>query len=60
MMVDTCIICGKIIPEGRQICYDCETAPMPAGNSSLPHDYKNSVLSEPPDSPLTPSTEPNP
>lgn len=32
-MVDTCIVCGKIIPEGRQICYACETAPIPAGSS---------------------------
>lgn len=23
-MVDTCVICGEIIPEGRQVCPNCE------------------------------------
>lgn len=23
-MEDRCIICGEVIPEGRQICYACE------------------------------------
>lgn len=24
MMEDRCVICGKIIPEGRQVCPECE------------------------------------
>ena len=23
-MVDTCVCCGDIVPEGRQVCYRCE------------------------------------
>lgn len=23
-MVDTCCCCGKIVPEGRYVCYICE------------------------------------
>ena len=23
-MVDTCIFCGEIIPEGRMVCWACE------------------------------------
>ncbi len=26
-MVDRCICCGEIIPEGRQVCIDCENSP---------------------------------
>ena len=22
--VERCVMCGKIIPEGRQVCYGCE------------------------------------
>jgi hypothetical protein len=22
--VDTCIMCGEVIPEGRQVCINCE------------------------------------
>lgn len=24
-MVDRCVICGAVIPEGRQVCPDCES-----------------------------------
>lgn len=24
MSVDTCVCCGEIIPEGRQVCWNCE------------------------------------
>ena len=27
-MVDTCVCCGEVIPEGRQICYVCENCLM--------------------------------
>ena len=23
-MIDQCIICGTYVPEGRQVCIDCE------------------------------------
>lgn len=26
-MSDTCICCGRDIPEGRQVCMQCETMP---------------------------------
>lgn len=25
-MIDTCICCGEIIPEGRFVCYKCESS----------------------------------
>lgn len=25
-MVDRCVVCGEIIPEGRMVCPDCEQA----------------------------------
>ena len=28
-MVDTCIFCGEIIPEGRMVCPNCETELWP-------------------------------
>jgi len=24
-MVNTCVMCGDIIPEGRQVCWKCES-----------------------------------
>ena len=28
-MENRCVICGKIIPEGRQICPNCENGQLP-------------------------------
>ena len=28
-MVDTCIFCGKVIPEGRMLCPNCEAELWP-------------------------------
>ena len=27
-MEDRCICCGGVIPEGRQVCHDCENKPI--------------------------------
>ena len=34
-MPDRCILCGDIIPEGRQVCYTCEMRELSAFDSSL-------------------------
>ena len=34
-MENTCICCGEIIPEGRQVCWNCEQEPM-LDNSKSP------------------------
>ncbi len=34
-MEDTCVVCGKIVPEGRQVCPTCERE-----NGCLPDDRK--------------------
>lgn len=26
MSVDTCVCCGEMIPEGRQVCWNCENS----------------------------------
>ena len=34
-MPDRCILCGDIIPEGRQVCWTCEMRELSAFDSSL-------------------------
>lgn len=30
-MVDRCVVCGELVPEGRQVCLRCENAGDSAG-----------------------------
>ncbi len=34
-MDNRCVCCGEVIPEGRQVCFRCETARNPAPDAFL-------------------------
>ena len=38
-MVDRCIVCGEIIPEGRQVCPKCENKPLPEKKHENPQKH---------------------
>ena len=35
-MSDTCVCCGREVPEGRQVCPSCERINYPAPDAFLP------------------------
>lgn len=41
--VDTCVCCGKIIPEGRMVCHKCSEPEYNTSYKQQPtlNDYKN-------------------
>lgn len=36
--VDICVCCGATVPEGRQVCWDCEHNTVMVGTSKSPSD----------------------
>ena len=38
--VDICVCCGRVIPEGRQVCLECELEVAEGGNdyTSIPNE----------------------
>ena len=44
---ERCVVCGSVIPEGRQVCPDCEKGNQPAGrddNADLGVDCAGSAV----------------
>ena len=38
-MDNRCIICGEIIPEGREVCPNCEAGHTPKAENEKKNDY---------------------
>ena len=43
-MEDTCVCCGKYIPEGRMVCYSCEELSYKKLNMMTPNSYQKAAL----------------
>ncbi len=43
-MVDRCVCCGEMIPEGRMICLDCEKNPTMIARKNKERDKNNSII----------------
>lgn len=41
---ETCVCCGNIIPEGRQVCLICEGKYAKYTTSEVPQRYKKSTI----------------